>query len=202
MDSNRINVEKVGIQAEEFLNEHWAIVYDKHFIFSGEILCENEKNICGYFDSLLDLRKALLATMSMPNSLKCYDEVNYELTKLRNDPIFQNYEPSSSFCLTIDAISNQVTHKINELRNQNFSKIFLASFVLYTSYLLHSKNPEQPIVYPFIEGFIVTASATLLTKYIEQPIKNALSHFKFFNKEKINNERPIIEVPEGFLKMD
>lgn len=139
--------------------------------------------------------------MAMPNSLQYYDEANDKITQLRNNPIFKNSESSDSFCLTMDAISNQVTNKKNQLENKIYLIAFLTSFILFTTYFLYSKDPQKPLSKPFVEGFILTssaailtASASLLTKYIEQPIKNVLCKFKFFNNEKINNaslEKPI-----------
>ena len=185
-DTDRLNIEKVSMHSQQLLTDYWDVLYNNHYIRTGNDLSDDEINLCNYFDSLLALRIALLGIMSMPNNSEYVLKVNTIVKEIRSNQFFLTDTTRSCFYLTIDSISHQNNKQLNDLRNTSNFKRFLMGYALISSYLLYTKDPEDSVAETALNGFVVSTMTALLARYTEEPVMNCWNRAVTFFAKKIN----------------
>lgn len=180
-DSKRLQVENVSIQADKLLHDNWRVIYENHIICFEDKLNEDEQTLCAYFNSLLNLRTALLALTSQPNAVTYCLEAQTIIKELRANKDFQS---DTQFHNCISAIDQQINNQQKAIDFRTTTKLYLIESLISATYFLYCRSPEETVVTKLIEGFLLPIIPTIIGHQIEQPLTNYLSNaWRFFSSK-------------------
>ncbi len=177
---------------QDFLYEHWDVIYMKYMIGGVDITNLQEQNIMDYYQTLLNLYNVLLKINVRQNDLNLYGDAAYYIDILKRNPTFDNVLPLSQ---DISDIERSLSKSANLLI---YPFIFQAvvitpGFILMTAFALIEALPSPKTDTAFSNYLLLSMALLCIgTTCIAQPMYSTVKQtfFEYLNNHQVLANQP------------